>query len=789
MRLPVLILIVCVFVRDVFADVPADVRQFVATHCTDCHTGSDAEGGFKLESLTDDASSSDAVRMWTRVIDRVHDREMPPRDATELNREQTQAFTKAAGTWLATEQRQDWAERGRVRGRRLTNIQIERSLHDLLGIDIPLANQLPEEPRTDGFTTVADGQPMSHFQLQRHLAVVDQALNEGFRRALTPSKLVSRELTARELCRRRPQSRTREPELIDDKAVTWASTLIFYGRLPSTTARQRGWYRLTVEASALKAPPGRGVWCSARTGKCISSAPLLNWAGSFEAGREPRQWSFVAWLEPGDMFELRPADRTLKQARFAGGQVGTGEGGPQNVPGLALHSAKFEQIHRGPAVKANRWRVLGELELKADKDWRKTTDAPDEPQVWLKKLMRSFAYRAFRRPITDAEVAPYIELAQQELSAGQSFVMSLRAGYRALLCSPRFLYLREASGKLDAYAVASRLSYFLWNTRPDRELTLAAKEGRLEQPWQIRKQVDRMLKTPRGREFVHHLASEWLDLSLINFTEPDRRLYWDFDITVQQSMLDETHAFLQSMLDDDLSVTNLIDSDFTFLNSRLARYYGIADIKGDELRQVALKPQHRRGGLMTHGSILKVTANGTNTSPVVRGVWVAERLLGEHIQPPPQNVPAIEPDIRGAKTIRDQLAKHRSDASCAACHRKIDPPGFALENFDPSGKWRDRYLKFQGRKRVKGIAVDSGDTLPDGRRFKDLEDFQQLVTAEPQKLAANVACKLLTCGTGAPVTFADRSDIQKIVNRSAESDYGFRTLLTNVVLSDAFLNK
>lgn len=790
LRLPIAALIfLSVFSSRVDAEVPATVGEFVGTHCVDCHSGSEAEGGFDVKSLRSEIEVADSTSRWTRALDRVRLGEMPPKDSSEVKPAEAQAFVKAGGEWLATEQRRLWAEHGRVRGRRLTNLQLEKTLHGLLGIDIPLASQLPEEPRTNGFTTVANGQPMSHFQLKRHLAVVDQALDEAFRRSLEKESLEPRTLTARELSRRRLQSRVREPEFLDNKAVTWHSTIIFYGRLPVTTARQAGWYQLTVKASSLNTPPDKGVWCSVRTGRCVSSSPLLNWSGSFEATDEPGTWTFEGWLEQGDMFEVRPSDRTLNLARFAGGQVGTGEGAPQKVPGVAIHSATLQRIHRGPDREAVYRNLFGELTVKSDGDWKTAKTWTRKPQDTLTRLIKRFATQAFRRPVEDSQVEPYIELAKQELADGAPFVMALRAGYRALLCSPRFLYFHEKPGRLDQFALASRMSYFLWNSKPDAELLRAAETGKLTEKWQIRTQIERMLADERGRDFVRNLAAEWLDLSLINFTEPDRRLYRDFDIVVQQSMLDETQTFLQTMLDEDLAVTGLIDSDFTFLNSRLARYYGLGNVTGDELKRVSLSDDSPRGGVLTQGAILKVTANGTNTSPVVRGVWIAERLLGEHIQPPPENVPAIEPDIRGAKTIRDQLVKHRSIESCAACHRSIDPPGFALENFDPSGKWRDNYLKLSGRRQIKGPRIDVGYTLADGRRFENLYEFRSLVTSRPRKLAANVAEKLLTYGTGGPVTFADRTDIQEIVNRSAESGFGFQTILTNVVLSDAFQSK
>ena len=248
----------------------------------------------------------------------------------------------------------------------------------------------------------------------------------------------------------------------------------------------------------------------------------------------------------------------------------------------------------------------------------------------------------------------------EALDEGQDLTAALRVGYRAVLCSPRFIYLTELPGKLDDYAIATRLSYLLTGSTPDQELTKLADAGRLHDPSLIREQVERLLCGSGARRFVQDFAAEWLDLDQIDFTEPDRKLHPDFDSIVQQSMLDETHLYLETLLCQNLSVRNLIASDFTFVNSRLARFYDIEGIEGDELRRCELQARHRRGGVLTQGAILKVTANGSNTSPVVRGVWVSERLLGVPIPPPPGNVPAIEPDIRGAKTIREMLAKHRS---------------------------------------------------------------------------------------------------------------------------------
>jgi hypothetical protein len=766
------------------ADAPP-VEGFLRNHCADCHQGEYAEAGLDLNRLGRDLANPETLARWVRIVDRVGHGEMPPKDAERPAQAELARFVSATGDWIRQTEQARISSEGRVAARRLTNLQLERTLHDLLGIDLPLANQFPEEPRTHGFTTVADGQPMSHFQLSQHLDVIDLALDEAFRRAVSPPDEFQRHLSVKELCRQNPKARNREPELLDGRGVVWSSRLIFYGRLPSTTARESGWYRFKIRAASLKQPEGHGVWCTVRTGQCVSSAPLLGWAGAFEAKPQAQEWTFEAWLEKGQMFEVRPGDDTLKMGRFAGGQVGAGEGGPQNVPGVAIEWLKLERFHPGPDNDWIRQRLFGGLKVEPNKDWRRAKVIADVPREDTRRLMLSFAEQAFRRPVTEGEILPYIKLVHEALADGASVSDALRGGYRALLCSPRFLYFHEQPGKLDSHAVAARLSYLLWNRPPDGELLTLAAKDQLRRPEVVRKQVRRMLAHEHGQDFVKDFADQWLDLSQIDFTEPDRR-YNTFDIIVQQSMLAETQTFLQTMLDENLSVTRLIDSDFTFLNSRLARYYKIPGVDGDPMRRVALPPDSPRGGVLGQGAILKVTANGTTTSPVIRGVWVSERLLGEHIPPPPANVPAIEPDIRGAKSIREMLAKHRESDACASCHVKIDPPGFALENFDPAGGWRDRYPT-SGK--AKALPIDASFTLPDGRPFDDIHGFRKHIIADADQLARNVVQHVVTYGTGAPVGYADREAVDRVVAESKAKNFGLASLVEATVTSPLFLNK
>jgi hypothetical protein len=395
-----------------------------------------------------------------------------------------------------------------------------------------------------------------------------------------------------------------------------------------------------------------------------------------------------------------------------------------------------------------------------------------------------------------------------KLDEGHSFEQALRVGLKAVLVSPNFLFLRErmvdgpakeTPGALDDFSLASRLSYFLWSSMPDEELLALADKGELKQPETLRTQVERMLRDPKASAFTESFAGQWLSLRSIDATMPDQMLYPEFDDILKVSMVKEV-LFFDEVLKNDLSVTNFVASDFTLLNERLARHYGIDGVdSGLAFRKVALPPESHRGGVLTMAAILKVTANGTTTSPILRGAWVLDRILGTPPPKPTVDVEAIEPDIRGATTIREQLAKHRQNAACASCHVQIDPPGFALENFDVIGGWREHYRSIGSGKPVTvsgrrarylhGSPVDAADVLPDGRRFANIDEFKQLLLADKDQLARALARKLLTYGTGAEPSEADQQDVEQIVARVRQKDYGLRSLVHEVVQSKTFRQK
>lgn len=427
----------------------------------------------------------------------------------------------------------------------------------------------------------------------------------------------------------------------------------------------------------------------------------------------------------------------------------------------------------------------------------------DHPREDADRLLAAFLPKAFRRPV-DAEVRrQYVAQVEARLRAGDCFETAMRWAYRAALCSPGFLYHVEPTGRLDPYALACRLSYFLWNSLPDDRLTQLAASGELSEPEVLHAEVERLLKDSRSQRFVEDFLGQWLKLRQIAATDPDRKLYPEFSVYLQDSMVGETRAYFRELIEKDLDARRLVQSDFAMLNEKLAVHYGVPGVSGSQFRRVALPPDCPRGGFLTQAAILKITANGTTTSPVPRGAFVMDRLLGQPPDPPPPNIPAVEPDVRGATTIREQLDKHRADAACAGCHAKMDPPGFALESFDVIGGRRDRYRSigegdpaprgaidpFIGISFKLGQKVDSSGTLPDGRSFQNVAEYQALIAADSERLLTNLARQFAVYATGRDVGFSDREEIAAIVARTQEREGGVRTLIHQLVQSQLFQTK
>ena len=472
--------------------------------------------------------------------------------------------------------------------------------------------------------------------------------------------------------------------------------------------------------------------------------------------------------------------------------------GAQNYkgPGLAIQWMEIE----GPVVESwpppSHRRIFGDLErAPTPEDKNRFEVVSKNPAADAERILRDFARRAFRRTVTDDELRPFMARVKTKLSAGYSFEQSLRVGFKSILVSPEFLFLREKPGKLDDFALASRLSYFLWSSMPDDELLALAEQKKLSQPETLRAQVERLLQDRKAGGFTRNFVGQWLSLRNIDATLPDPSLYPEFDDGLKDSMAQEPIHFFDEVLRNDLSLTQFVASDFAMINGPLAALYGIPGVEGRAIRKVTLPPGSHRGGVLTMASVLKVTANGTTTSPILRGAWVLDHILGTPPPKPNVDVEAVEPDIRGATTIREQLAKHRQRPECASCHAKIDPPGFALENFDVVGGWRENYRSvgkgeaISGKRYKKGPAVDAGDVLPDGRRFKDIDEFRELLLKDKDQLARALTEKLLTFGTGGAPSAADKPDVESVVRAVRSKNYGFRSLVHEIVQSRTFQSK
>lgn len=403
-----------------------------------------------------------------------------------------------------------------------------------------------------------------------------------------------------------------------------------------------------------------------------------------------------------------------------------------------------------------------------------------------RKIFERLARLAYRRPVDDADLERPMQFFREGFEEGD-FDAGIESGLGSILVNPRFLFRIEKppadveSGEIYSISdidLASRLSFFLWSSIPDEDLLSLAEKGELSDPEILRQQIQRMLADPRSRSLVENFANQWLYLRNLNSITPNHRLFPDFDDNLRQAFRIETELFFESIIQEDRSLTELLQADYTFLNERLARHYQIPKIYGTRFRRVNLDPEHRRGGLLRHGSILTVTSYATRTSPVLRGNWVLENILGAPAPPPPDDVPDLEENsVDQNLPIRERLSEHRSNKACASCHNLMDPIGFALENYDAIGRWRTH---------VEGRELDVSGSLPDGQQFSGIKGLENGLLARPEPFVAAFTEKLMTFGLGRGIEPCDAPAIRKIVQNAAEDDYRFSSIIVGVVNSVPF---
>ncbi len=824
--------------------------EFLATHCYACHDSNTKKGNLDLTALKPDYADPKTFSVWVKVHDRIYEKEMPPKSAPQPDDAERAAFLKSiAQPMLAAESARIQKE-GRAVWRRMNRYEYENTLRDLLGAPwLQIKELLPEDAEAYRSNKVGEALAISHVQMSRYLKAAEEALREVIahdaaqpekkikkyyareQRAFTGHVEFSQFNTASEratfplignaadvavLKQQAPMTVgaadpvKRELEGMGVVASTYEPLEIRFNQFKAPVA---GRYKLRINAHSFWAAPeseakwwrpSRDVASAGRTREPITlyaeiPPRQMRYLGTFDVHPEPSVQEMEVYLLKGET--IRPDAARLFRSRPPNWRNPLAEKDGQ--PGVSFRWMEAE----GPIIEE--WPTAGHRLLFGNLPMRKKGKddieiVSKDPHADAEALLRGFLARAYRRPVVEADLQRFLKLADDAMKTCGDFKEAMITAYSAVLCSPAFVTLEETPGRLDDYALASRLSYFLWNSEPDAALRELAGKGALRKPAVLRAQMDRLLADPRANRFIEAFLDYWLELRKINNTSPEEVMYADYylDDYLVESAQAETRAFFAELLRKDLPARNLVASDFAMINDRLSSHYGLPNVDGSAIRRVQLPADSVRGGLLTQAGVLKVTANGTTTSPVLRGAWIMERIVGMTIPPPPPAVPAVEPDVRGATTIRQQLEKHRTLASCNACHAKIDPAGFALENFDVFGGWRDKYRALVDGEKAPGIGkngqrfafqyvqpVDPSGVLPDGRKFQDIRELKKLLAADERQIARNLARQLIVFATGAPVRFGDRPQVESILDRAAPRGYGVKSMIQAIVESKMFQYK
>jgi hypothetical protein len=704
--------------------------------------------------------------------DRVHDQEMPPQSAEQPAADAKAKFLQVLGESLSAADRVD----REVVLRRLNRNEYENTVRDLFGIHVEVQSVLPVDSAKQGFDTIGSDLAISAEQMVAYLAAADLVLDEVFGPAREPRR-VHEGVNIKDLA-----SKGTADRILPDGVVLFsgAKELPLYGVSVSGPAT----YRLRVQVKAVQ-----------------TELPVVMQFNGGVTGRIPGHVSGFHEVFPGEIKTIELTDRAVEHSdTFSFGLIG----------GFPWWSVKAEE-YAGAGLFIGDIEIDGPLEEWPPASRQRVLGGVDPAKGSLddiRAILLRIAPQAFRRAASDAEVEPYVTLARQALEEDLGFEKALRRGLKGVLCAPEFLYFEEPlapesnPAAINDFALASRLSYFLWRSLPDHELRRHAEQGELKRPEVLRSQVERMLADPKSQRFVESFTGQWLRLADIDFTVPDQNLYPEYNQLLRQSMLDETHAFFRELLIRDLSVQNFIASDFVMINKPLADFYGIEGVQGLHIRRVDLPPDSVRGGVLTQSSVLKVSADGTRTSPVLRGAWILKHFYGTPAPPPPASVAAVEPDIRGATTIREQLARHRHHDDCNRCHRKIDPPGFALESFDVIGAQRQwyrtrgagKYLQIPRHPQApkhfvqyrQGPDVDPSGVTSDGQSFADIREYKQLLLRDETGLARALTRLLLTYSVGRHMGFSDRAEMDRIVKGAQAKNCGLRSFIHEIVSSKIF---
>ena len=774
---------------------PSNIERLIREHCVHCHDAGTTTR-LNIQDLRYDLADPAAFRQWVNIYDRISAGEMPPKPEPPPDPEQLDVALAALKHNLRSENVIAHRTRGRVSARRLTRLEYDYTVRDLLSIDGEFGNLLPEESSAGSFDTVGTAQRISALHLESYLTAADKAIDTAIRLHTNPHRSYQFDVLNNEHLNSFHEREIRiggniSRKLDDGVAVFRDVDYLLRSDLHGFRVRSSGsgLYRINVTAEAFQceAPVAMKVVV-----KDVSGQTQFAGACDLMPG-ETHSFEVKTWLTRTKVFYVAMVEERSPALILA--DIYDADGAKNyKGRGILVKSVAVEGPLTGGWPPQSTRDILGDVKLIEGSEGTYNVEVSESPLSDARSIVSRIAPQAFRRPLVVGELDSLVNLANPAIADGREFVDVIRIPLRAILSSPQFLLLTGKPGRLDDYALASRLSYFLWKSLPDSELLALAEREKLSDSDVLAEQVDRMLRDERSGRFVRDFSGQWLRLNEIDATTPDEKLYPEYDELLHWSVPQETESFLKELVKENLSVSNLIDSDFTFLNRRLAEHYDIEGITGQEVRRVELPSGSLRGGILTQASVLKVTANGFVTSPVKRGTFVLSDLLGTPPPPPPSDVGSIEPDTTGATTIRETLERHRDVEACSKCHCQIDPPGFALESFDPIGGFRTNYRKSYDDflsyvKYEDGPEVDSSGVTADGRWFDGIQDFRNQLMEQQEQLARHFISQLVVYSTGGEIQFADREQIDAIFQRTRAAGFPVKTIIHEVVQSDLFRNR
>jgi mono/diheme cytochrome c family protein len=774
--------------------VAAGMRGFLARHCADCHGDSKPEGDVTLSWPADDAGLLAERKLWETALRRIETGEMPPQDQPRPEAAEAASFVAGMRQRYAEADLRAPADPGRVTMRRLNRVEYRNTIRDLAGVDFDPTTDFPSDEIGYGFDTIGDVLTVSPLLMERYLDAAEAVMERAI--PSTPPPVV----------KRRRQAQYTEPASPDGKRLMVAGF-----RRMSTAGKA------AIELGPINAPfewEADGEYELHTKVYAAADAPQPVRVTLLVSGKDLPQPAAQEDLD-------RLSGAVPRTARILGSFV---------VTGTSKQTANDFTVRVPPLLGRDRLLIAIEkptmVAIRAPEnteatDSEETTDAPattvfveglnlsgplDSRPATQKQLLACaatgsqedqtrevlgrFLRRAFRRRVEPGELDRHVALVDKAVKSGRDWHAGVQFAMQAALCSPKFLFHVESDDQpdaegvhsLDEFQLASRLSFFLWSTMPDDELLDLADRGQLSE--NLGTQVRRMLADPRAAALVTSFAMQWLQLKRIEFISPDGELFPTFNNDLRTAMLQETELFVGGVFHEDRSVLELIDADSTFVNAPLAKHYGLEDAyrkaggKGKEFRRVTTADR-TRGGLLSQAGILTATSNPTRTSPVKRGRWVLEQMLGEPPPPPPPNVPELEENegVSTTASLRERMEMHRRNAACAGCHARMDAIGFALENYDAVGAFRTDDGTFD---------IDADGTFPDGTSFSGPAGLKDVLLAKKREFCRCLTEKMMTFALGRGLQPADRPTIERVVDRLESQDYKVSALVAGIVTSDAF---